>query len=713
MNLKNIFALLFLVPGVAFGAVRTEDARIGVNRVSQVGSRMPTMSVVTTPNVSVNTPTTKPAQPVDPEDPGDGDGDGGDTGDTGETEDKDCREAYRDCMDQFCLLDESEGARCACSSNIEAAKPLIQEIQKIQAEADELYTEGVERELLGAKASWVFGESERAKNSSKLSGISFLDWINSGVESEGSLDSDSDIGDNLYAIAADFCRAELNSCPERADMEEVLYSRKIVADCKSFNSYLAMQKSNAEANKRTAEAAIRKARMEMFDVTNKYDRQECLVAYKACISDKGGCGTNFENCLDASLLNRRAASCDGVLDQCMAVKDFVLQDWEEESKKVLADAAEYVDKNARATCFAKIQLCLEDSCSTGTNPACLNDINVAAGICPIIDECNALVPGLKESVKEDLASLRTKFCQNDLDKCLRDKCGENFTAPECVGKSVSEIAALCPQSLFVSCKNETQFDILLQAVLLQMDYRLMTGCVNYFSEQLGRVCGTDMSCLPTDTLITSLAKVPETEAEMAAMRETIRQNAKTAVDEFFVQFEKDKTVAACMDSQKPADKRSLGDSVFNTAKMIAQEGAENTALRAFDSKIAELSRQQDIEEAEKNCYNTYQVGSASTTDKNGTYIKSVVFEPALRNCRVCRIQRVCEKGGESKMAAAMKGAAGGLSFGASTGTMVTPGWGTAIGAVVGAVGGGLYTGLSSKGIEEFCQEIEACEDVNF
>jgi hypothetical protein len=43
--------------------------------------------------------------------------------------------------------------------------------------------------------------------------------------------------------------------------------------------------------------------------------------------------------------------------------------------------------------------------------------------------------------------------------------------------------------------------------------------------------------------------------------------------------------------------------------------------------------------------------------------------------------------------------------------MVTPGWGTAIGGVVGAVGGGLM-GMMAAGKEEFCQEIESCEDVN-
>ena len=220
-----------------------------------------------------------------------------------------------------------------------------------------------------------------------------------------------------------------------------------------------------------------------------------------------------------------------------------------------------------------------------------------------------------------------------------------------------------------------------------------------------------MSCLPTDTQIASLTSVPEEQEDLAALRESVLANTEAAVDEFFEQFEQDKTVAACQDSQKPADRSSLGDSVFNTAKMIAHINAENRSMRELESKIAELSRQQDLEEAEANCYKLYQVETPDESDKNYSYIRSVVFEPALRNCHVCRMQQVCETGGMSKNAAGLKGAAGGMAAGASTMTMAWPGWGTAIGAVVGGVGG-FFAGRSAGGEEEFCQEIESCEDIN-
>ena len=109
---------------------------------------------------------------------------------------------------------------------------------------------------------------------------------------------------------------------------------------------------------------------------------------------------------------------------------------------------------------------------------------------PIITECDEMIPGFQSVINDKLGFLQTKFCENDVDKCLQDKCGVDFTKPECVGKKPYEIAALCPQDMFPSCKTADQFDIIVQSAILQMDYQMLRGCVNYFGEQLGKVCGT-------------------------------------------------------------------------------------------------------------------------------------------------------------------------------------------------------------------------------
>ena len=156
MNLKNIAIIFGLIPVVAFGASRSNTARVGIGRsnaagvanrlttLSSLGSitakKIPAASLVeqrtvastgstsgTTSSSATTTTTTS-------------------SSDTSDSETTSCREAYQACMDEFCLLDETEGSRCACSDNINRSKSLIQEVQKIQAEADALFTEGVERE---------------------------------------------------------------------------------------------------------------------------------------------------------------------------------------------------------------------------------------------------------------------------------------------------------------------------------------------------------------------------------------------------------------------------------------------------------------------------------------------------------------------------------------------------------------------------------------
>ena len=707
MKTIKILPLILIVPLAAFAATRGDsNARVGVSRGSQASARASvtatdvaaaqlanknstdTVADTTTTNVSTTSGTTDTNSGAN------------------------CRDVYRECMDAFCLLDESQGERCACSDNIERAKSKINEVLKIQAEADELYTEGVEREQLGAKAKLVF--TDKTNTSTKISSANFMSWLSEDDEDED-VGEDIELGDELYKMAVKNCKAELAACGDKAEMEETLYSRMITQDCKNYDAYLADQKANAESNKRIAESAVRKARLEMLDTTNKYNRGECLLAYRSCIADKGGCGANFENCLDANLLKRRSNACENILDQCMAVRKDVEKDWAAESKSVLADAAKYADTNRRGTCLARVQDCLEESCATSTNSECLNDVNVAAGICPIITECDEIIPGFQAVVNDKLGFLKTKFCENDIDKCLQDKCGVDFTKPECVGKKPYEIAALCPQDMFPSCKGATQFDIIVQSAILQMDYQMLQGCVNYFGEQLGKVCGTDMACLPIVTSVESLKKLPSTEDGLAKMREKVIADSDASVEEFFKQFENDKTVAACADSQngnkKVKGKNALGDSVFMSAKLLAKMSEEQRNLRELDSKVAELARQEDLEEAKNVCLKTYKAESPNKSKSNYTYIKSVSFEPSLRNCHVCRMQQVCEEGGESKASSALKAAAGGLSAGASMGTMVNAGWGTAIGGVVGAVGAGAL-GFASGGKKDFCQEIESCEDIN-
>lgn len=699
MKIKALSIVFLLVPCALFAATRDGNPRVGIR--ASVSSMIPATKVNAKPSgmVAASNASSQGVQVAQ------------------EAEQivdavvgpDECRTAYRECMDDFCLLDESEGGRCSCSDNIKQSKSLIQEIQKIQSDAELLYTEGVEREKLGAKAKFVsFGESETAQKASRTTGIDLIAWVNG--TSDASLAADEDIGDNLYYMAADSCKQILSRCDsKRAEMEEKLYQREIVKDCKAFDGYLSEQKSGAESNLRTAQAAVRSARLDMVSTTNKYNRGECAQALRACVADKGGCGVNFENCLDADLLTRRTYACENILDQCMDVRDYVLQDWNAESKSILANAEKYVDENMRQTCDAKIRNCLETSCGMDTDSLCLTDINVAANVCPIIEQCEKKIPGIMAYWRDhELAPLRTHFCQNDVDKCLRDKCGANFNAPECVGKKSSEITALCPQKMFPSCKNEKNFKVIVNSVLLQMDYQLVEGCVNYFAETLGRVCGTDMSCLPGSDTVAAMNAVPDNEDELRAR---VRAESREAVDKLFKQFDKEYTIKQCQTAT--VGRGSLKDGVSATAKVIAKIGAENRYLADFESKLTQLKRASAIGTSRDWCLSTYKVEQkpkATDENKNYSYIRSVSFEPSLCNCHVCRMQRVCETGGESKQTSMLKSATGYALGGASAGLAVG-GWMPLILGAGGALIGGI-AGYQSGGEQDSCQEVETCEDVD-
>jgi len=649
---------------------------------------------------------------------GGGGGTGGGTGGGGTAGGGFTCDDFDDCMDQFCLFDESEGDRCPCSDNILQSKSLIRRIQETQTRAEGLFGEGVERERLGAQAVLVFGGGTRARNR----GIDLSMWLN--ADDGHRLDDDHMLGQSLFNRARSLCATRLAACGDDANMRLFAYERKIANDCRAFTQFLGRQQRVADQNVAAAERAVRAARLEMLDTTNRFNRGECLIALRSCVAEKGGCGDNFENCLERSLLERRTHACENILDQCMAVRREVQRDWEDEMRDVLANAVRYADRFQRQTCLSRIEACLEDHCAVGTNDACLNDVRVAAGICPVINDCNQKIPGITNFINNRLGFLRIRFCQNDIEACFRDRCGVDYTAPECVGRSVQEIAALCPQNLFPSCNNLEQFDVLVSSVFLQMDFALMQGCINQFSETLGRICGTDMSCIPEDPAITNLSSVAEAEELLRLDPETgqprWRNFVYDEVERFFAELERDSTIGACADTRnertRRQDRNSLGTSIFNTAKMMGRIEAENRQYRALTSRLRELARQADLDEARKACELLGgQRGTGMT--RNGramggaASLSTAVFEPSLRNCRVCRFQRVCEVGGESARDAALKGVAGGAAAGASMGTMVTPGWGTVIGGAVGALGGGLGLGLSARQ-EEFCQEIESCQDIN-
>jgi len=608
-------------------------------------------------------------------------------------------------MDLFCLFDESEGDRCACSDAVNQTRSTIQDIERIQAEAELLFSEGVERERLGAAADFVFGASQRTQANTRRPRIDLQAWLNTGNANAG---VGIEMGDALFRMAQQGCHAELQACGEAPQqrMEENLYIRQISSDCRQFNTFLTQQQRVANQNLQAAQRAVRGARLAEMGTTQRFNRGECLIAMRNCVAEKGGCGDNFENCLTESLLRRRTHACANITDQCTAVRTYVMEDWNEEIIEILANANRFADRYRRQTCLSRIEACLEDHCSVGTNDQCLNDVNVAAGICPEITECNQMIPGIRDVVNSRLGFIRVRFCQNDVTSCLQEACGADFTNPACVGRSTREIAAMCPQNRFPSCagRRPIEFESIVSSTLLQVDYQLMQGCINQFETTFMRVCGADMVCINDDPRITTARNTSELTALLR--NRGWREFAHAEVARVFDTIERDVTIGACADSQNPRTARQRGQpqvnrSIFTVGRLMAEIQAEDRQHRSLITKMRELARQEDIEQAREACL-------AFNDDDD---IDSAIFEPSLRNCQICRNQRVCEEGGQSRAQGAAMGAAGGVAAGASAGMMLGP-WGAAIGGAVGGIGKGILGGLSAGGVREFCQELRSCDDIN-
>ncbi|MCL1786072.1 MAG: hypothetical protein FWG39_02900 [Alphaproteobacteria bacterium] len=624
-----------------------------------------------------------------------------------------CRADYRECMDAFCLGDPLEGDRCVCSNAMHDFRSMQKEIDGINDQAMRIRTEDVERVQMGTKAAAVFGST--TKSTSEKRREELLALFSKTPDSNNQ--TEEIIGDALLRAASNSCASRLKACGPDAQMEEMLYTLQIQNDCKAFGGYLESMKKEANDNKRLAEGEVRAARREMLDTTDRMNRGECLIAFRTCVEEKGGCGDGLENCLDRRLVDRRSHACENILDECNAVRRDVMKDWDDEVKHLLALASVNNEANQRRTCRARSWDCLEEACSLDTSAQCLTNINVAAGMCPVIVECDVMIPGFRRGIADQLGEMRNRFCQNDATKCLQEQCGANFSAAACIGKKTSDIKNLCPQTRFASCKNvsDTDFTGVITATLWRVDHAMMTGCVNHFAQALGASCGMDMSCVNRpNPEIAAASSVNALRALVApdsvTGRSPLQQWSDNQVDAFFAVFDKDP-------SNKVKECRgSVGANVFATSRAIARAAADERVQREYLSRMAALVKDADEAERRAAClslgdeWKSHDSEHSSGENKAGIWFVSATYEADLRNCKIIRRQKVCAESGESKHANQMQAAGSLGAAGAAAGALAGP-WGIAIGGAAGIVGG-LVMGNQAKIPDPQCTAIDVAENIN-
>lgn len=370
---------------------------------------------------------------------------------------QECYDAYYGCMDQFCIMDNSNGGTCACSDQNAKLESEFKLIQNTMEEAERIATVEVEKIKAGSKADIIFNGTRRYDKDGNVVGVdeepeqtaeearqawdetvaSLWSTPADDEDEEDGLDALELIagknGSELFDAAEKVCIARVpDMCEKDVPFLRQLYSRQILADCKAFENENKSAKTKAMKAMAQAESDVVAARKEMFDSVNKYDLGECMVEFKKCMVGEDACGADWTNCVSSiaelnmqnglvtddktyidstkelakkfditvstmEIIDSKRDICERVLDQCMAVRDKVWEKFLREAAPTIKVAEQKAESKMRQSCLTDISDCIQT--------ACKDDI-VGKGK-DTMDACLAR-PDMVKS-----------FCKLEVDKCTK------------------------------------------------------------------------------------------------------------------------------------------------------------------------------------------------------------------------------------------------------------------------------------------------------
>jgi len=464
--------------------------------------------------------------------------------------DEECYNQYFGCMDQFCIADNENGGSCQCSDEAAKYEAQLEDIRKILAEAERISTEEVEKIQAGANADIIFNGGERVYNddgsvvkagkTTKISS-SFLFDNEDSDEYEDEMDVSSKSGRELYNAANQLCKEQMPaSCNKDMTIISQMYSRQIVSDCKGLANSIALKKQEADSVLVQAKSAVRGALRESLEEANKYDRGTCLVEYKKCMRSEDACGSSWKNCVftiaSENMQNNEAKSvagtkvetintyditastmeileskrfiCERVLNNCVAVRDYIWNDFLREAAPTIRLAEQNIESQKRQSCLGDISNCIQKACKddiegkgVATMDACLARPDMARSFCKIqIDPCERMEPQIWDYVVSKLAAMRVDACTKEVKDCFtaEDRCGEDFQ--NCIGMDFNYIHDICPIDKLVVCKQAnpnfkmSDLDSMLMGLYLNIDNKALENCQNLAEEKMTELCGSTTDC---------------------------------------------------------------------------------------------------------------------------------------------------------------------------------------------------------------------------
>ena len=387
--------------------------------------------------------------------------------------DQECYDAFYGCMDQFCITENTNGGSCACSNKSLEYEKQFAKIQDKLAEAERVATVEVEKVKAGADADIIFTGKREYDEDGNVLGVDeiseadskakkradLLAMFESSYDDEDEEDAFSSIaeltGDALKNAAEELCLEQVpESCSGDMDLLRQMYARQIVSDCKAFENVIASKTAEADLAMANAESDVRAALKESFESANKYDLGQCMVEFKKCMRTEDACGTNWENCVSTiasenmqnnaaintagttvatvdvyditastmEMLNSKRIICEGVLDNCVAVRDGVWPAFLREAAPTIRVAESAIESKMRQSCLTDISDCIQKACKDDivgkgkdTMDACLSRPDMARSFCKVeIDRCERMEPLIWGYVVDKLAAMRVDACTNEV-----------------------------------------------------------------------------------------------------------------------------------------------------------------------------------------------------------------------------------------------------------------------------------------------------------
>lgn len=472
--------------------------------------------------------------------------------------DQECYDAYYGCMDQFCIVDNEIGGSCNCNDDIKKYESALESIKKTLAEAERISTEEVEKVQAGANADIIFkgtreydskGNVVATRATKNKAEIKRSQWSSFYEEEDDEYEENEDLmdsiagknGSELYSAAHSLCKEQMDeSCAKDMSILTQMYSRQIVSDCKGLANSIEQKKSEANAALADANRAVRSALKESLEESNKYDRGTCLVEYKKCMRSEDACGSNWEQCVftiaSENMQNNKAEStagtrvqtvktyditastmeileskrfiCERVLDSCIAVRDFIWDDFLREAAPTIRLAEQNIESEKRQSCLGDISACIQKACKDdivgkgqATMDACLARPDMARSFCKVqIDPCERMEPQIWDYVVSKLAAMRVDACTQEVKDCFmsEDRCGPDFS--NCIGMDFDYIHDICPIDKLVVCKQTNpdfkmeDLDSMLMGLYLNIDNKALENCQKVAEEKMVEMCGSTTDC---------------------------------------------------------------------------------------------------------------------------------------------------------------------------------------------------------------------------